>query len=110
MHDSAGLAVGGAWLVATHVGHLVLCRLVPGFLAQVNDLYAIRDRSRLWSMVGAVVLMAVAEEMLFRGVVQGGAGLLVSVLNSYYVFLKFAKLWERQQQRRARASPDLPAK
>ncbi|QYG92642.1 CPBP family intramembrane metalloprotease [Iamia sp. SCSIO 61187] len=75
----AGLAVGGAWLVATHVGHLVLCRLVPGFLAQVNDLYAIRDRSRPWSMVGAVVVMAVAEEMLFRGVVQGGTGLLVAV-------------------------------
>ena len=27
---------------------------------------------------------------------DGGAGLIVSVLNSYYVFLKLAKLWELQ--------------
>ncbi len=30
---------------------------------------------------------------------QGTAGLLVSILNSYYVFLKFVKLWERQRTR-----------
>ena len=29
-----------------------------------------------------------------RGFTQGAAGLLVSVLNSYYVFLKMAKAWE----------------
>ncbi len=29
---------------------------------------------------------------------DGGHGLLISVLNSYYVFLKFAKLWERQRR------------
>lgn len=32
------------------------------------------------------------------GIRDGGVGLLVSVMNSYYVFLKFAKLWERQRQ------------
>ena len=32
------------------------------------------------------------------GIRQGAAGLIVSTLNSYYVFLKFAKLWERQQR------------
>jgi hypothetical protein len=35
--------------------------------------------------------------VLRRGFMDGGAGLLVSMLNSYYVFLKFAKLWELQQ-------------
>ena len=34
--------------------------------------------------------------LLRRGVLDGGAGLTVSVMNSYYVFLKFAKLWELQ--------------
>jgi glycosyltransferase involved in cell wall biosynthesis len=34
--------------------------------------------------------------ILRRGVLDGGAGLTVSVMNSYYVFLKFAKLWELQ--------------
>ncbi|WCO65443.1 type II CAAX endopeptidase family protein [Iamia majanohamensis] len=74
-----GLGVGGAWLVATHVGHAVLCRLFPSFLAQVNDLYAIRDRSRLWSTVGAVVAMGVAEEVFFRGFVQDRVGLVAAV-------------------------------
>jgi glycosyltransferase involved in cell wall biosynthesis len=35
--------------------------------------------------------------ILRGGIKDGGAGLLVSALNSYYVFLKMAKLWELQQ-------------
>jgi glycosyltransferase involved in cell wall biosynthesis len=34
--------------------------------------------------------------ILRGGIKDGAAGLLVSILNSYYVFLKLAKLWERQ--------------
>ena len=33
------------------------------------------------------------------GIVDGTAGLVISILNSYYVFLKFVKLWELQQRR-----------
>ncbi len=36
--------------------------------------------------------------LLRRGIKDGAAGLLVSKLNAYYVFLKFAKLWELQQR------------
>lgn len=36
--------------------------------------------------------------VLKRGCLDGAPGLIVSLLNSYYVFLKFAKLWELQQQ------------
>jgi hypothetical protein len=36
--------------------------------------------------------------VLRGGIKDGGAGLLISVLNSYYVFLKLAKLWERQHR------------
>jgi len=32
--------------------------------------------------------------ILKRGVLEGQAGLIVSAMNAYYVFLKFAKLWE----------------
>ncbi len=32
--------------------------------------------------------------VLKAGFMDGAAGLIVSTLNSYYVFLKFAKLWE----------------
>ena len=41
----------------------------------------------------------VRNYILRRGFADGGAGLLVSGLNSYYVFLKFAKLWELQAGR-----------
>lgn len=76
-----GLGVGAAWLVATQVGHRILCRLFPTFLRQVNDLYRIRDETTpLWSMAGAVALMGVAEELLFRGLVQGGIGLAAAVV------------------------------
>ena len=36
--------------------------------------------------------------LLRGGIKDGAAGLLVSKMNSYYVFLKFAKLWELQQR------------
>jgi glycosyltransferase involved in cell wall biosynthesis len=35
--------------------------------------------------------------VLKAGFMDGAAGLIVSTLNSYYVFLKFAKLWEMQK-------------
>ena len=38
--------------------------------------------------------------VLRRGIGDGIPGLLVSALNSYYVFVKFAKLWELQRQSR----------
>jgi hypothetical protein len=35
--------------------------------------------------------------VLRAGIRQGAVGLIISLLNSYYVFLKFTKLWERQR-------------
>ncbi len=44
-------------------------------------------------------LLAFLRNYVMRaGVKQGTAGLIISVLNSYYVFLKFAKLWERRRR------------
>lgn len=77
---AAGLGVGGAWLVATHIGHAVLCRIFPGFLDQVTELYSLREGDRVATMVGPVVAMGVAEEVFFRGLVQGAAGLVVAVV------------------------------
>jgi len=37
--------------------------------------------------------------VLKRGLTDGAAGLIVSGLNAYYVWLKYVKLWERQQER-----------
>ena len=49
------------------------------------------------SPVGIVVRPIAAffrNYVLRNGWRDGSAGLVVSILNSYYVFLKFAKLWE----------------
>jgi hypothetical protein len=49
------------------------------------------------SMPGLVLHPAFAflrNYVLRRGFMDGSAGLIVSILNSYYVFLKTAKLWE----------------
>ncbi len=46
--------------------------------------------------------------LLRRGILDGQVGLIVSLLNSYYVFLKFAKLWERQQCSSSTSTPPKP--
>lgn len=76
---ATGLGVGVAWLVATHVGHSVLCRIFPSFLDRVSELYALRSGDRIATMVGPVTAMGVAEELLFRGTLQGRIGLVGAV-------------------------------
>ena len=39
--------------------------------------------------------------LLRRGILDGTAGLTISLMNAYSVFLKFAKLWELQQTHRS---------
>ncbi len=46
--------------------------------------------------------------VLRGGIKDGQAGLVVSLLNSYYVFLKFAKLWERQHCSSSTSTPPKP--
>src|SRR4051812_32082295 len=74
-----GAVVGAAWLVATHIGANVIGRLMPGFREQLDDLYALTGRGAAVRMVGPLVAMAVAEELLFRGLIQGRAGLAIAV-------------------------------
>jgi hypothetical protein len=38
--------------------------------------------------------------VLKRGFVDGMPGFIISVMNAQYVFLKFAKLWELQRQKK----------
>lgn len=77
---AVGLLVGAAWLVATHVGHAVLCRLFPSFVAQVRDLYGLGADDPATRVVGPIIAMAAAEELLFRGVIQGLAGMVAGVV------------------------------
>lgn len=77
---AVGLVVGAAWLVATHVGHAVLCRIFPSFVAQVRDLYGLGADDPAARVVGPIIAMAAAEELLFRGVIQGLAGMIAGVV------------------------------
>ena len=73
---TVGLGLGAAvvWLVATHIGHAVLCRLFPSFVEQVQDLYRLGVDDPPSRVLGPILAMALAEELLFRGVIQGLAG------------------------------------
>ncbi len=75
----AGVAVGAAWLVANHVGHDLIGRLLPSFLRQVSELYRLQVGDRPSTVVGPIIAMGVAEELVFRGVIQGWVGLVGAV-------------------------------
>jgi len=47
--------------------------------------------------------------VLRRGVLDGGAGLVISLMNAYGVFLKFAKLWELEKSHIPRSKPRIPS-
>jgi glycosyltransferase involved in cell wall biosynthesis len=66
------------------------------------------------SALGAVMhakLAFIRNYLLRRGIMDGSVGLIVSVLNSYYVFLKLAKLVELQRGKTPtpRSTPELSA-
>jgi glycosyltransferase involved in cell wall biosynthesis len=58
-------------------------------------------RTRALDLVLHPPLAFFRNYVLRRGFRDGAAGLIVSLLNSYYVMLKFAKLWELQRPPRA---------
>lgn len=74
-----GLLVGAAWLVITHVGYAVICWRFPAFGDQVRDLYRLGDEDSSRRMVGPIVAMGVAEELLFRSLLQGVGGMVLAL-------------------------------
>lgn len=86
---AVGAGVGTAWLIATHIGHAVLCRLFPSFVQQVQELYRLGVADPWWRVLGPITAMAVAEELLFRGVIQGRAGLVAGV--AVYTAVQFVE-------------------
>jgi membrane protease YdiL (CAAX protease family) len=76
----AGAGVGVAWVVATHVGHAVLCRILPSFVERVRDLYSIAAGDRRRDVLIALVTLAVAEEFVFRLLIQREFGLVAAVV------------------------------
>ena len=62
-------------------------------------------RSSLAQLAGHPPLAFLRNYLARGGIRDGMPGFIISALNAYYVFLKFAKLWELQQQVRARPGP-----
>ena len=100
-HSSA--AVGLVGLV--QLMPLALAALLGGPIIDAVD----RRRLLLWAqcgqagasgllLTGAVIghppLAFLRNYLLKGGITDGVPGLIISVMNAYYVFLKFAKLWE----------------
>ena len=59
-----------------------------------EDWLAAGRRASAWRTFFYPCFAFLRNYLLKRGFRDGSAGLIVSLLNSYYVFLKFAKLWE----------------
>lgn len=87
-----GLLVGGAWLVITHVGFAIISRLLPAFGDQVRDLYQLGGEDSSRRMVGPIVAMGIAEELLFRGLLQGVGGIVLA-LAVYTAVQVFERKW-----------------
>ena len=72
-----------------------------------RQMYESGRRAGLLQIAGHPPLAFLRNYVAKGGIRDGMPGLIVSALNSYYVFLKFAKLWELQH--RPAASPEPPA-
>ena len=55
-------------------------------------------RAGLLQLAGHPPLAFLRNYLARGGIRDGVPGFIISALNAYYVFLKFAKLWELQQQ------------
>lgn len=75
-----GIGAGIGWVVVTQVGHRILCRLLPSFIEQVRALYSIAAGDRRLDVAIALVALAVAEEFVFRMVLQREFGIVAGVI------------------------------
>ena len=55
-------------------------------------------RAGLLQLAGHPPLAFLRNYLAHGGIRDGVPGFIISAMNAYYVFLKFAKLWELQQQ------------
>jgi uncharacterized membrane protein len=80
-------------------------RTIDRYTTLAADQWAVEGRQTTAVAAAVHAMLAFLRNYVLRGGIRdGAAGLLVSVLNSYYVFLTHAKLWERQRQEPAAAA------
>jgi glycosyltransferase involved in cell wall biosynthesis len=113
VHESVALDRGQPGLLRHPLQHYAY-RNVSHHLATIDryttlaadQWFAEGRRTNLVTACAHADLAFLRNYVLRKGFVDGGAGLLVSLLNSYYVLLKFAKLWELQQGAGSEAAPE----
>jgi glycosyltransferase involved in cell wall biosynthesis len=66
--------------------------------AAARQMYEHGRRAGLLQVIGHPPLAFLRNYILKGGITQGVPGLIISVMNAYYVFLKFAKLWELERR------------
>ena len=69
-----------------------------------NQMHESGRRAGLLQIAGHPPLAFLRNYLAHGGIRDGAAGFIISAMNSYYVFLKFAKLWELQNQERVSSS------
>ncbi len=104
VHESVKLKTGDPGVLRHDLQHYAY-RDVSDHLATI-DRYTTLAASQMAAEGRRVAVPALAAHTVFAflrnyvlrgGFRDGGPGFVVSALNSYYVFLKFAKLWERDR-------------
>ena len=65
-------------------------------MTAARQLFESGRRATAFDVAGHPPLAFLRNYIAKGGFREGVAGLIVSTLNAYYVFLKFAKLWEMQ--------------
>ena len=68
--------------------------------AAARQMHEAGRHASLWQIAGHPPLAFLRNYLARGGIRDGAAGFIISALNSYYVFLKFAKLWELQNVER----------
>lgn len=104
IHESFRLSDGRPVLLSGEIEHYAY-RDVSHHLKKIDayttliaeQLHADGRRTSLPAMALHGQFAFFRNYVLRRGFMDGAPGLIVSALNSYYVFLKLAKLWERQR-------------
>lgn len=104
IHESFRLASGSPGLLSSEIEHYAY-RDISHHLKKIDAYTTLiaeqwREEGRRTSLPAMALHAKFAffrNYLLRRGVVDGVPGLIVSALNAYYVFLKLAKLWERQR-------------
>jgi glycosyltransferase involved in cell wall biosynthesis len=109
VHESVRLAIGDPGVLRAHLEHFPY-RDIAHHIATIDryttlaaeEWAAAGRRASVPALISQPGFAFFRNYILRGGLTDGKAGLVVSVLNSYYVFLKLAKLWELDAIRRPR--------